>query len=38
VRPIEFIGRLLTPVVWFLTAVTTFITRVLGVRDVDRDR
>jgi putative hemolysin len=38
VRPIEFIGRLLGPVVWLLTAVTTFVTRLLGVRDVDRDR
>nr|MBA2254710.1 HlyC/CorC family transporter [Chloroflexota bacterium] len=38
VRPIELVGRLLGPVVWLLTAVTTFVTRLLGVRDIDRDR
>jgi len=33
-RPVEVLGLILSPVVWFLTAVTHFITRLLGVRDV----
>ena len=33
-RPVEVLGALLAPVVWFLTTVTHGITRLLGVRDV----
>ncbi len=36
-RPIEVLGRILAPVVWFLTTVTHAVTRVLGVRDVSSD-
>ena len=36
-RPIEILGRILAPVVWFLTTVTHAVTRVLGVRDVSSD-
>jgi len=36
-RPVELLGRLLGPVVWFLTTVTHGVTRVLGVRDVSSD-
>jgi putative hemolysin len=32
-RPVELLGVLLRPLVWFLTAVTRGITRLLGVRD-----
>jgi putative hemolysin len=33
-RPIEVLGVLLSPLVWLLTSITHFITRLLGVRDV----
>jgi len=33
-RPVEVLGVILSPVVWFLTTVTHGITRLLGVRDV----
>ncbi|MEA2025283.1 MAG: hemolysin family protein, partial [Chloroflexota bacterium] len=33
-RPVEVLGIVLSPVVWFLTTVTHGITRLLGVRDV----
>jgi putative hemolysin len=36
-RPMELLGRILGPVVWFLTTVTHGITRLLGVRDVPDD-
>jgi putative hemolysin len=36
-RPIEVLGRILAPVVWFLTTVTHAVTRLLGVRDVSSD-
>jgi len=36
-RPVEVLGRILAPVVWFLTTVTGGVTRVLGVRDVSSD-
>ena len=36
-RPVELLGRVLGPVVWFLTTVTHGVTRVLGVRDVSSD-
>ena len=36
-RPIDIIGRVLRPVVWFLTSVTHGVTRLLGVRDVNTD-
>ncbi|MEO5918284.1 MAG: CNNM domain-containing protein, partial [Candidatus Limnocylindrales bacterium] len=35
--PVDLIGRILGPVVWALTQVTNSVTRVLGVRDIDRD-
>jgi len=37
-RPVEFIGRLLSPLVWLLTAVTSGITRLFGVTDAQQDR
>jgi putative hemolysin len=36
-RPIDLIGRVLRPVVWFLTTATHGVTRLLGVRDVSTD-
>jgi putative hemolysin len=36
-RPMEMLGMVLAPVVWFLTTVTHGITRVLGVPDVPED-
>jgi putative hemolysin len=36
-RPVEILGRILAPVVWFLTTVTGGITRLLGVRDISSD-
>jgi putative hemolysin len=33
-RPVEILGKILTPVVWLLTTITHGITRLLGVRDV----
>ena len=33
-RPVEIMGRILSPVVWVLTTITHGITRLLGVRDV----
>jgi CBS domain containing-hemolysin-like protein len=33
-RPVELLGVVLRPLVWFLTSVTHVITRLLGVRDV----
>jgi putative hemolysin len=36
-RPVEVLGRILKPVVWFLTTVTQGVTRLLGVRDVSSD-
>jgi putative hemolysin len=36
-RPVQVLGRLLAPVVWFLTAITTAVTRLLGVREVSSD-
>ncbi len=37
-RPVDVIGRLLAPIVWLLTAITTVTTRLLGVAEIDRDR
>ena len=36
-RPVEILGRILSPVVWFLTTATHGVTRLLGVRDVNTD-
>jgi putative hemolysin len=36
-RPVEILGRILSPVIWFLTTVTHLVTRLLGVRDVADD-
>jgi len=36
-RPVQVLGRILSPVVWFLTTVTQAVTRLLGVRDVSSD-
>jgi putative hemolysin len=36
-RPVEALGRVLGPVVWFLTTVTHGVTRMLGVRDISSD-
>ncbi len=36
-RPIQILGRILSPVVWFLTTITHGVTRLLGVRDVNTD-
>ena len=36
-RPVQVLGRILAPVVWFLTTVTHGVTRLLGVRDVSSD-
>jgi magnesium and cobalt exporter, CNNM family len=36
-RPVELLGRLLKPVVWLLTTITTSVTRLLGVRHVSSD-
>lgn len=33
-RPVEIMGRILSPVVWVLTTITRAITRLLGVRDI----
>ena len=33
-RPVEILGVLLAPLVWLLTTITHFVTRLLGVRDV----
>ena len=33
-RPVEIMGRILSPVVWVLTSITHGITRLLGVRDL----
>jgi putative hemolysin len=33
-RPVEVMGRILSPVIWVLATITRGITRVLGVRDV----
>jgi magnesium and cobalt exporter, CNNM family len=33
-RPIEVLGAVLAPLVWLLTTITHFVTRLLGVRDV----
>ena len=37
-RPVTLLGRIFAPIVWLLTGVTTVITRLMGVKDVDRDR
>ncbi|MBX3030066.1 MAG: HlyC/CorC family transporter [Chloroflexi bacterium] len=37
-RPVEVIGRIFAPVVWFLERVTSAVTRALGVKETDRDR
>jgi putative hemolysin len=36
-RPMDVLGRILAPVVWFLTTVTHGMTRLLGVRDIPDD-
>jgi putative hemolysin len=36
--PVELMGRILAPIVWLLTTVTAGITRLLGIREVERDR
>ena len=36
-RPVEVLGAILSPVVWFLTTLTHAITRVFGVRDIADD-
>ncbi len=36
--PVEFIGRVLRPIVWALTRVTNVVNRLLGVRDVDQSQ
>jgi putative hemolysin len=38
VRPVEFLGRLLAPLVWMLTATTSAITRLFGVTEAQQDR
>jgi putative hemolysin len=35
--PVDLLGRILAPIIWALTRVTNGITRVLGVREIDRD-
>ncbi len=37
-RPVELVGKLLAPVVSMLDGITRWVTRALGVRDIDRDR
>ena len=37
-RPVELVGTLLAPVVSILDGITRWVTRRLGVRDIDRDR
>lgn len=37
-RPVQILGRVFAPIVWVLTRLTTVITRLMGVKDVDRDR
>jgi putative hemolysin len=37
-RPVEFLGRLLAPLVWLLTATTSAITRLFGVTEAHQDR
>ena len=36
-RPVEVLGRILSPIVWVLTTVTHGVARLLGVRDVNTD-
>lgn len=36
--PIDFIGRLLNPLVWLLTSLTSAITRVLGISEATQER
>ena len=37
-RPVTLLGRIFAPIVWLLTGLTAVITRLMGVKDVDRDR
>ena len=37
-RPVEWIGRIFAPIVWFLTATTGAVTRLLGVSEAQHDR
>jgi putative hemolysin len=37
-RPVEVLGRLFAPFVLLLTGLTSLVTRLLGVQDVERDR
>ena len=37
-RPVEWVGRIFAPLVWFLTATTGAITRMLGVPEAQQDR
>jgi putative hemolysin len=37
-RPVEVLGRIFAPVVWVLNGITTRITGMLGVTDIERDR
>ena len=37
-RPVTLLGRIFAPIVWLLTGLTSVITRLMGVKAVDRDR
>jgi putative hemolysin len=37
-RPVQVLGKVFAPIVWVLTRLTNVITRLMGVKDVDRDR
>ena len=37
-RPVEILGRVFAPIVWVLSGLTSVITKLLGVKDIDRDR
>jgi putative hemolysin len=37
-RPVEIVGKIFAPVVWFLTAATNTVTRILGVSEAQQDR
>lgn len=37
-RPVVVLGRIFAPIVWILSGLTSVITKLLGVKDFDRDR
>jgi putative hemolysin len=37
-RPVDWIGRIFAPLVWFLTTTTSAVTRLLGVSEAQQDR